>query len=534
MPYLLLVEDEPELREEMAEEISEEGYELKVAESGRNALEILVDYTPDIILSDISMPEMDGYALLDNVRNSLPHLTETPFIFLSAFNTKEDIIKGKKLGVDDYLVKPVDFDILFATLEARLAQVNRMVEKKEQQFVKLYKTLTTELSPVEQNQPGSSAEGNDEGICSQQKLQGSCLHYEELLFTYDRYNTNKEKSLNDYIVSFLKSIFQDTTTEIDDAIPGRVMLYNQDSSLGLEEIDRENLTLNIQQKVFDSELGLTLSENFSKLLVAQDLRIRDLPFDIALSETEEASDVSKAQFIQNKFLANYVDKLSLKKYFSTIVEEGQLSLTKFVSCNDKVKKINFFNYDKLSDIRLQSSYAFCDTSIRKLLEFQRDMSFLDLLSKVISDFEIDSSIAIDVHYDTLAKPEKIPQYRKKYEAVLQKTKCKLFLCVRGFPKNIDMAKCANVISSVSLKKAGWIAYFNPWVDGGLDTRRLKVPYIAWSLPDIYGADLTQEHYEKLKSAYKLCGGAFLLRDVPKNLEISEIQSLGFSGLSYNQ
>ncbi|WP_321339860.1 response regulator [Breoghania sp.] len=134
---ILCVEDEELLLGDLFEELEEAGYTVVAARNGHGALRALKTVTPDLILCDVMMPEMDGAELLKTVREAYPALDKVPFMFLTARCSREDVIEGKKLGVDDYLTKPVDYDLLLATIEARLAGVKRMTEHSRQQLATL-------------------------------------------------------------------------------------------------------------------------------------------------------------------------------------------------------------------------------------------------------------------------------------------------------------------------------------------------------------------------------------------------------------
>lgn len=123
---VLCVEDEPSLLQDVCDELSEAGYRTLQASRGDAALAILHTERPDLILCDIDMPGMDGFALLQAVQAMGAEFAEIPFVFLTALADRQDVVQGKRLGADDYLVKPVDYDLLLATVEARLRQVARI------------------------------------------------------------------------------------------------------------------------------------------------------------------------------------------------------------------------------------------------------------------------------------------------------------------------------------------------------------------------------------------------------------------------
>ncbi len=116
---LLCVEDEPALREDIAEFLRMQSYEVDEAGSGEEAMQRLSTGQYDLILCDIKMPQMDGYELLRHVR-AANNMVTTPFLFLSALDERNDKIQAYEKGCDGYLTKPVDFSVLDATLKAHV------------------------------------------------------------------------------------------------------------------------------------------------------------------------------------------------------------------------------------------------------------------------------------------------------------------------------------------------------------------------------------------------------------------------------
>jgi putative two-component system response regulator len=126
MTKILLVEDDTLLLEVMRSILEVEGYELFPAPNGKQALDLFVAIKPDLVVSDIMMPEMDGYELLESVR-STPQGVTVPFLFLSARTERNDVSRARLLGVDDYLFKPFDAPELVNAVRARLDR-RRQVE----------------------------------------------------------------------------------------------------------------------------------------------------------------------------------------------------------------------------------------------------------------------------------------------------------------------------------------------------------------------------------------------------------------------
>ena len=105
MVKILLIEDEELVRENVLELLDAEGFETCCADNGRVGINIAQQENPDLILCDVMMPELDGYGVLEQVRQN-PHTVTIPFIFLTAKAAKGDFRAGMELGADDYLTKP--------------------------------------------------------------------------------------------------------------------------------------------------------------------------------------------------------------------------------------------------------------------------------------------------------------------------------------------------------------------------------------------------------------------------------------------
>ena len=126
-PLILVVEDNIDLLYNLKLLLESNNYKTNTAKNGKEALEILstLEEIPDIIISDIMMPEMDGYEFFREISNN-PRWNRIPFLFLSALITPKDIRFGKLLGADDYLTKPFDEKDLLAILAGKIARNKRV------------------------------------------------------------------------------------------------------------------------------------------------------------------------------------------------------------------------------------------------------------------------------------------------------------------------------------------------------------------------------------------------------------------------
>ncbi|HTP93195.1 MAG TPA: response regulator transcription factor [Xanthobacteraceae bacterium] len=122
---ILCVEDDRETAALIAEDLVDRGYDVMLAHDGREGLAAILRIMPDLVLSDISMPAMSGFELLEHLLALAPRFSRMPFVFLTALTDRDNELKGRQLGADDYVTKPIDFDMLATIIAARLAGVAR-------------------------------------------------------------------------------------------------------------------------------------------------------------------------------------------------------------------------------------------------------------------------------------------------------------------------------------------------------------------------------------------------------------------------
>jgi DNA-binding NarL/FixJ family response regulator len=128
---LLLIDDDPNLVLLVKDYLEYRGYDVITAENGQDALQLLEQETPQMVICDVMMPEMDGYTFVKYIRNN-PKTNWLPVLFLSAKGQSQDRIRGLNTGADVYMVKPFEPDELVAQIEASLKQSARVSQLQEQ------------------------------------------------------------------------------------------------------------------------------------------------------------------------------------------------------------------------------------------------------------------------------------------------------------------------------------------------------------------------------------------------------------------
>ncbi len=128
MSKILCIEDEADFREDIVRILQDEGYKTLEASNGKEGLDVITHQHPDLVLCDINMPIMSGFEILKKLRSNNPEDAAIPFVFLTAMGQKKDILHGIELCADDYMIKPIDFDVLLATVRSRLEKYRLLRE----------------------------------------------------------------------------------------------------------------------------------------------------------------------------------------------------------------------------------------------------------------------------------------------------------------------------------------------------------------------------------------------------------------------
>jgi two-component system sensor histidine kinase/response regulator len=142
---ILTVEDNPNMLDMITFLLQEEGYRVLPANDGQAALSILEQAKPELIISDVMMPGMNGFDFCQRVR-AQPGFSQIPFIFLTARSRRADIRKGMGLGADDYLTKPFEADELLSTVKVRLARAVETQTLIDRASADLQKKVTQALT----------------------------------------------------------------------------------------------------------------------------------------------------------------------------------------------------------------------------------------------------------------------------------------------------------------------------------------------------------------------------------------------------
>lgn len=128
MASILLIDDDVSLSELLAEYLGEQGFLIHTVSDGQKGLRTFFETKPDLVVLDVTMPNMDGWETLKRIRE----MSRTPVIMLTARSDESDILRGFSLGADDYISKPFSFAQLGARIKAVLGRAGEAVSTSEQ------------------------------------------------------------------------------------------------------------------------------------------------------------------------------------------------------------------------------------------------------------------------------------------------------------------------------------------------------------------------------------------------------------------
>ncbi len=129
-PKVLVVDDEPNVLRSLAQYLTIEDFVVETATNGEEALEKVDAFVPELILLDVMMPGMDGFEVLEKIKENPVH-QNTPIIMLTAKDQSSDVLKGYQSGATSYLVKPFNLDELVETINQTLSRVEHASESQE-------------------------------------------------------------------------------------------------------------------------------------------------------------------------------------------------------------------------------------------------------------------------------------------------------------------------------------------------------------------------------------------------------------------
>ena len=559
MTTILCIEDEAELRENIAEELQDAGYHVEEACDGREGLEMILKHQPDLVISDITMPRMNGHELLQEIREKHKKLSDMPFIFLSALADREDVRTGLKLGADDFLTKPIDLEVLVDRVFTRLRQVARMRESKEQQFVKLYNALSPGVETVAEATPDSDfhpetakpatvkkprtqaapAAGtatqpsvNDK---KQRKIFGSLFRFDNLNTMGDDLGSHR-KGILDWAEARAKNILKNVLPagdKVTTSPSGGVLVCYQNAdrdqaaeqSKQLEKILRDNLQ--------DDQLdGFAKTVSIPRKLLAHAVVVSQSLFETEMAVADVGNENRFLVAIEEQVEKMRTDKSAPKKLCASIKKDkGRLEPSALISPNERLHGISFLNYDDASQHKLISSFALFGDHNLTTARYLIDILTLNLLKSKIKESEIKGTVVVDVHFDTLERDKSYLSYLNEYMPFTRDIKNNVIVNVRNVPLDITDVRLDEILEPLGASIAKRMVQITPSMIETHTSAGLPVSCIVLSHPELMRSKRNLPMISKASQSLSAAGTSLILRDVPSKDEIPEFIKYGFNGLA---
>jgi len=232
-PKILLVEDDASLGYLLSEYLQLKGLLVRWAVNGKKAIEHLAEEGADLVVLDVMMPEMDGFALAASLKSQHPDL---PFIFLTAKSLKVDVLKGFSLGAVDYLKKPIDEEELVVRIKAILMRISSSDQTNPGEINEVRQLGRYTFNPrnqelvYERQVIHLTSRENELLTYLSSRLNQLATHKEILLALWGRNDYFNKKSLNVFITHLRKYLEKDTNIRIEN-IHGQGFIFRiQDSN----------------------------------------------------------------------------------------------------------------------------------------------------------------------------------------------------------------------------------------------------------------------------------------------------------------
>lgn len=572
MARILAVEDEADLRDLLKEELEAEGHEVVTASDGNDAIEKLASFEPEIVISDVSMPGMDGFDLLEHFRTSYPALDDTPFLFLTALANREDEIRARKLGVDDYLTKPVDFDMLHSVLTTRLRQVARMRERKEQQMVKLYNALSGEKEPSAQGQdttppdpddqtnamvlellnsewdtgvpaagsavtdapsPGNDPDSAEDDTRKPRRVFGSLFKLPNLT-AFERNPATKGRNLPARTLARAVELLKRLVSEeafVSKTEDGGIVASYRDMDESQARAKSQQLNQELEEKLVEDQQD-ALKEEFdlSDEMIRDALIVSEALFEVTLSHDDMETQEKFEQSIRDVIAKTRNNPRAPNLLVSSIRrDEGTLKLLQLISRNNNPLPICFFNYDERSKQKMRASYAFFNATNREKASYLVDALTLDLIEDAARQIGPKDIAVVDVHFETLRSVIYAATYIRKFLKFAENTMHPFMLNIRSTPRGTTAVQLEDMLRPLGkhgMRRAIQIA---PGEIGVFAQHDMPVSCIVCSYPELAACPDARAALPEHKQAISSAGKLLVLRGIDDPDIVESLKPLGFDG-----
>ncbi len=539
MAKILCVDDEEFLRDDISEFIESLGHETVTAHDGQSGLEAILTHNPDLVLSDFTMPNMNGGELLEQLRKTHPDCADIPFIFLSALADREDVMQGLKLGADDYLTKPIDFDMLEIKVSAALRQMNRMQEKKEQEFVRLFNELSGDQDVENSgditqrlNETDSLSPATDLKV----DVHGCVIRFHELETTENESITKQRTRIINYLskmaVEHLSKIATSKITFHHVVDVGMLVCF-----LEADAHDAAKKASKVAEKL-EGFYHVDKFDDIMKVLNTPAIVLRDLltlithPYVFSISETSFKTRQGIDNAIEEE-LAKSSSSEGLKKSLVSYLEDnfGHLTILNLVREDNKPVPISFFSLSEKLETGLQSRLSLLTFEEQKQTKFYLDILHLEKLNSDVKNYPNIKMVVLDVHYETISERERLVNYLVHYEKIANvfSLKHKIMLNIIDFPDDRPNWYMEKLITPFGCHISRAIVQVSHDKMANFAASNNGITAVVCDYKELDRKDVDPSVIMEAKKALVKAGKLCILRGVPMGQPLEKVQHFGFNG-----
>jgi CheY-like chemotaxis protein len=510
MARIAVIEDEPELRALITQELEDEGHETLPAGDGQAGLELILAEKPDLVLSDITMPRMNGYQLLRKLQDDYPE--RTPFIFLSALADRHDVMKGLRIGADDYVTKPIDFEILLTRVEIRLRQGRQVAELQEIAAGRAASAVGPAGGEIQEGPPPAQASAAE--FAGQIERRGGEMvagHVQTVSL-----QTIRER-LGDDWQRVAERVARVAETTIRRHISTKDLLrVTKDGDFVICFADHHvKPALSLLESVADEVWSTLFGELRDEALAQVDTTAET----IALSPEERADQEGLFKTIVDKIKSNASERI--EQEILKIYQFEDIELHKIYTMAGKASRMRLAFFDRRIADWIQRSARpgrLSDTMLATLdlLLLERVVGSLKLL-----DGELPMTV-VRLRHLTVSNPKWLKAYLKAFEQIEEPIRRSIIFQVTHLPPAVDPQDEA-IPSLPAPGRARILEIAQPEQLAGVSLEALKVGLIAIDYDRVTA--LRDHGLDDIIDLVRGSGSKFILQNVPEPLP-ADIRELG--------
>ncbi len=547
MATILCIEDEDHIREDVAELLESGGHKTLQACDGKAGLEMILEHSPNLVVSDITMPVMNGRELLVALRGNYPKFASMPFIFLSALADRDDVMDGMKLGADDYLTKPIDLEMLANKVEVSLRQVERMTAQKEEQFVKLFNALSQDAAvepaaaPIAQGEPervdSAAAKKSEEQTTpandkKRKKIFGTVFRFGKIS-AIEHQTESHRKGIVDWLeetaCKFLNRVLPAKASV--SLIPnGGVLVCYRDGDKDTANEQSKQLAKKLEDHLQKDQLDeLARKTSVSREMLSHLVLVTECLYEaeIGLEDLDDPDRLSAAVKAQIDDICT--DTSAPTRLSASIRDDGHLVPLTLFKQDGGALPIKFFNYDDESRQKLRSSFALFGADNLAKAGFLIDLMTLDLLEEEVKKIDRSDGIVVDANFDTLISEQYYRLYLSKFMKFANKSRHKIMINVRTIPADTTSMHLDEILRPLGKHAARRIVQITPGMIEAHASSRLPVSSMVFSYSEMVRSKPDCSLFTKEKQQLSKAGTLLILRGLPSQNDIVKFTKYNFDG-----